>query len=92
MALVRSALMMSNFLCNIQVRTLTFCKQRSQSSTVENLWCLKERPHMFQNVGFKTKIGKRKVKNVGLDMCLSSRSLVLRLVPFLLATNVCFQL
>ena len=37
---------------------------------------------MFSNAIFETKFGKPRYKNFGLDMCLTSRSLIPRLVPF----------
>ena len=35
---------------------------------------LKWRSHMVENVGFGTEFGEPRLKNVGLDMCLTLRS------------------
>ena len=50
------------------------------------------RPTPVRNAGFETEFGKPREKNFGLDMCLISRSLPSRLVPFLWVRTVRFHL
>ena len=50
------------------------------------------RPHASKNARFEMEVGKPRETRCGLDMCLTLRSLVSRLDPFLLGINICFQL
>ena len=53
---------------------------------------MKGRSHTFENAGFEIEFANPRFKNFGLDMCLTLRSLVSRLVPPFLVRTVCFQL
>jgi hypothetical protein len=50
------------------------------------------RPHTFGNAIFETEFGKPMYKNFGLDMCLTSSSLISRLVPLGGGYNFCLTL
>ena len=51
-----------------------------------------ESPHTFEKTSFENRLWWDMVKEYGIDMCLILGSLVSRLVPLLLGTNVRFQL
>ena len=55
----------------------------------KNSWTL---VHMFENTSFEIEFGKPRSKNYSLDMCLTSKSSVSRLIPSFLIKTVNFQL